>query len=61
MKYIVENGVLTKRGKQEMKKFTGLNCKHREEVAEYVGQYKFLRCVKCKTLRQVNSLALRKV
>jgi hypothetical protein len=44
-----------------MKKFTGLNCEHREEVAEYVGQYKFLRCIKCKTLRQVNSLALRKV
>ena len=44
-----------------MKKFTGLNCEHKKEVLEVVGDNKFLRCVKCKTLRQVNSLALRKV
>jgi hypothetical protein len=47
--------------KARIKVFKGLRCDHRLEVAEYYGEYKFLRCEKCKTLRAVKSLSLMKV
>lgn len=35
-----------------MKYFTGLNCEHKKEIAEYVNKVRYLRCIKCLTVRE---------
>ena len=39
--------------KPRLRVFKGLKCTHKKEVLEVVGENKFLRCIKCKTLRRV--------
>lgn len=38
-----------------MKYFTGLNCDHYREVAEYINDTKFLRCDTCQSVRKVKT------